>query len=197
MIRLKLVMLFFAFHISATVFGQQYPKDMLSHKVIVNHDDRTIVAYTKPFKPRSALSDRQYYWFKQHAIGSTQGGYSGKLLNGSYQEFYANKQLSEAGNMSKGLKHGVWKLWNPNGKLLRDDTWDNGTKTGLYHKYDSLGRAVESGFYKNNLLNGKQVILHGDSIKNVRYRNGQLVVPKKQKPGYIKRVFNKIKPKFL
>lgn len=197
MIRFKLVVLFFAIHISGTVFGQQYPKDVLSHKVIVNHGDRTIVAYTKPFKPGNPKTDRQYYWFKHNAIGSTQGGYSGKPLNGPFQEFYANKQLSVAGNMNLGLKHGVWKSWNQAGQLSEDYTWSKGIKSGLYHRYDSLGKAMETGVYKNNLLNGKQITLIGDSVKVIRYHNGQVVAPKVKSPGYIKRFFNKIKPKFL
>lgn len=191
MIRLKILITFsiiFTFS-SMLVFGQKSVKELLTHKIIVNFDDSTIVSYVKPVKGVPVETDRQYFWFSSNKISHTQGGYSGKLLNGDYNVFYANKNLKELGYFYKGLKSGVWKRWNENGNLQNDYTWNFGKKNGIYHKYDSLGKATETGKYRNDLLNGKQVVLAGDSTRIVHYKKGKTFVPKSIVPGFIRRIF--------
>jgi len=170
--------------------GQRSEKDLLSHKIIVNQDDCTIVAYVKPVRGWPVETDKRYYWFSAHRIKSTQGGYSGQLLNGDYRESYANKNLKELGYFYKGLKTGTWSSWNPNGKLTADYTWNFGEKNGTYHKYDSLGGVMESGKYRNGLLHGKQKIMVGDSTRTVYYHKGKVTAPKSIVPGFIRRIFN-------
>lgn len=172
--------------------GQKYVKDFLTHKVIVNQVDRTIVAYVKPVKQITLDTDKRYYWFSTNQINSTQGGFSGKLLNGSYQEFYASKQLKESGYVDKGLKTGLWKNWDTTGKLKDDYTWNFGKMNGVYHKYDSTGKVLEAGKYKNDLLNGKQKHYQGDTVKEVLYKKGKVRERKQLRmPAFINRIFHK------
>jgi len=150
-----------------TAKGQKYVEDVLTHKVTVNQVDRSIVAYVKPVKQVLLDTDKRYYWYAHNHINSTQGGFSGKLLNGSYQEFYSGKQLKESGFLYKGLKNKVWKNWDEKGTLKDDYTWKSGRMNGVYHKYDSTGKVLEAGKYKNDLLQGKQTRYTADGVKEV------------------------------
>ncbi|TKC60300.1 hypothetical protein FBD94_15455 [Pedobacter hiemivivus] len=192
-IRIFLLSLFFVGSVGVAV-GQKYEKDYLTHKIIVNEEDRTIVAYVKPVKQISLDTDKRYYWFSNDRIKSTQGGFSGKLLNGRYEEFYADKNLKEKGSLDKGLKSGVWKRWDEKGKLKDDYTWNLGRMDGIYHKYDSVGKVLETGKYKNDLLNGKQYTYAGTGVKELRYKDGKVVVRKKLRiPRFMGKLFDKKK----
>lgn len=172
--------------------GQRNVKDFLTHKVVVNQVDRSIIAYVKPVKQISMDTDKRYYWFSTNQINSTQGGYSGKLLNGSYQEFYMNKQLKETGYLEKGLKSGIWKSWDEAGKLKDDYTWKSGSRNGIYHKFDSTGKVMETGVYKNNLLNGKQKTYTAAGVKELLYKKGQITERKKLRmPKFMRKIFHK------
>lgn len=175
------------------VMGQYSTKNFLSHKVIVNHDKYTVVAYVKPANRIYVESDRLYYWFSTNLIKSTQGGYSGKLLNGPYQEFFLNKNLKELGTFWAGLKVGKWKSWDENGKLKEECYWDSGKRNGTYLKYDSTGRLAEKGKYRNDLLNGKQVTLIGDSTTVVYYKKGKVIRKPHILPKFIRNIFSKKK----
>jgi len=71
-------------------------------------------------------NDRYYYWYFNKVIHSTQGGYSGTLLNGHYIAFYPDKNLKEEGNFNRGLKDGQWKTWNKKGDLTAVTNWNDG-----------------------------------------------------------------------
>ncbi len=171
--------------------GQYSTKDFLTHKVIVNHNDYTIVAYVKPTNKIYVESDRLYYWFSTNLIKSTQGGYSGKLLNGRYQEFFLNKNLKELGAFRAGLKTGKWKSWDDAGKLKEEYYWDSGKRNGTYAKYDSLGRQREKGKYRNDLLNGKQTVMIGDSTKITYFKKGKPTAEPHFFPKFIRNIFSK------
>lgn len=177
--------------------GQNFVKDFLTHKVVVNQENRSIVAFVKPVKRISLDTDKHYYWFSPNQISRTQGGFSGKLLNGNYQEFYANKQQKESGYINKGLKDGVWKAWDEKGNLKADYTWASGRMNGVYHKYDSVGKVQETGMYKNDLLHGKQKSYTAGGIKELLYKNGKVKERKKVKmPKFVRKIFTK-KPKSM
>jgi len=85
------------------------------------------VAGLDPVTPNlQAKSGLFYYWYEANEIHMTQGGYSGKLLNGVYTEYYKNKNLKTQGGFKNGLKDGHWKSWNTDGVLLSDTDWKHG-----------------------------------------------------------------------
>jgi len=121
----RLIIILFSF-ISGSVYAQNYPDDGLD-KVRIIESDRIIQAEIKPLNNNpGAKGDRFYYWYSDNAIHSTQGGYSGDLLNGLYNEYYLNKNLKAQGVFKKGLKEGVWKSWKDDGTLSEVSTWKNG-----------------------------------------------------------------------
>jgi len=140
--------------------------DMGLFKVHLSEPDKNIIAEIKPVGslPEAAPA-RIYYWFSASAIKRTQGGFSGQLLNGRYQEFYLNKNLKEQGAFSKGLKTGEWKSWNPDGVLLQQISWADGEKNGAFTVYDDKGKVRQKGYYKHDAL-----------------------VPETKKPGFWKRI---------
>src|ERR1700743_2833709 len=112
--------------LTATAYAQKLP-DQSPTKVRINEPDKTIVAEIDDSethaKPKSALN---YYWYSAGSIHTTQGGYSGILLNGSYTVYYPNKNLEEQGIFKKGLKDGIWKTWKDDGTLNPVTTWKKG-----------------------------------------------------------------------
>lgn len=168
-------LLLFCLLYSAVAQAQKFPY-MGLNRVRITQADRTILAEINPAKEEDTYTDRMYYWYSSNAIHTTQGGYSGKLLNGSYTEYYANKNLKEQGKFKNGLKTGTWKSWNDNGLLSEFTTWAKGIKQGEFAKYDEHGHIRQNGHYKENLLNGKVQLYPGtDSIQTLQYQAGQVV----------------------
>jgi antitoxin component YwqK of YwqJK toxin-antitoxin module len=111
--------------ISGYACAQDMPE--MSTKVRITSPDKTIVAevneVSEVISPKPNLF---YFWYYAGSILSTQGGYSGKLLDGSYNEYYLSKALKQQGTFKKGLKNGSWKSWNEDGVLKEDILWKNG-----------------------------------------------------------------------
>jgi antitoxin component YwqK of YwqJK toxin-antitoxin module len=121
--RIVTILLFF---ISGSVSAQKY-QDYVLDKVRIVEPDKIIQAELIPITTEPGIkSDRFYYWYSSNKIHFSQGGFSGKLLNGVYYEYYLNKNLKEQGNFKKGLKNGTWKSWNEDGTLSPVSVWKNG-----------------------------------------------------------------------
>jgi antitoxin component YwqK of YwqJK toxin-antitoxin module len=147
------VMLFF---FSCAVYGQKMP-DSGVNKIRINESDKTVVAGVVRFDGGPRLKpDLFYYWYSANAIHSTQGGFSGLLLNGPYSEYYLNKNLKAQGAFKKGLKSGIWKSWNEDGTANSVSTWEK-------------GRLVPGGsvsfWEKLNVFNWKTRRHHADTLK--------------------------------
>ncbi|WP_158800286.1 toxin-antitoxin system YwqK family antitoxin [Pedobacter sp. L105] len=174
---------------------QSYVDKFLNHEITITYDDHKVVAHVKPAEDVSVTSDRHYYWFAGNKINITQGGYSEKLLNGEYQDFYQNKNLKEAGDFDKGLKSGIWKNWTEDGVLKDQFSFSKGKKNGAYFLFDVQGRVTEKGGYQNDLLNGKQERFRADSTVVLYYKEGKIIhrksfLPKLPKlPKFMQKVF--------
>jgi len=96
-------------------------------QIHITDSTQEITADIEPVKNYQKIKhDRYYYWYFNKIIHSTQGGFTGQLLNGHYIAFYPDKNLKEEGNFKAGLKDGVWKTWNRKGDLASVNTWDEG-----------------------------------------------------------------------
>jgi antitoxin component YwqK of YwqJK toxin-antitoxin module len=142
----KIIVLLFSLF-SVYVYGQKLP-DYGFDKVRISDSTKTVLAEIMPVSSAPAIKSNLYYfWYSANKIHSTQGGYSGKLLNGRYTEYYLNKNLREQGSFKKGLKEGLWKSWNEDGKLMHETYWKNGI-TVIYKR---------SSFWKKlNIFKRKQ-----------------------------------------
>ncbi|CAM4116735.1 hypothetical protein SAMN06265348_103275 [Pedobacter westerhofensis] len=177
--------------LGGSVQAQSYVEKMLSYKVTVHYPDHMVNAHVKPGGAPALKSDRQYYWFSGNQINMTQGGYSGKLLNGDYEDLYNNKNLKASGAFEQGLKTGVWKNWTEDGVLKDQFTFNEGQLDGTYVKYDIAGKIKEKGIYHHDLLEGKQEIVSADSTIVVYYHDGKIYTPKNIVPKF----FRKFLPK--
>lgn len=111
---------------SASVYAQRLPDAGLS-TVRINESTKTIVAEISQIGDNPSVKPGLfYYWYSANAIHATQGGFSGKLLNGRYTEYYLNKNLKEQGAFKKGLKSGTWRTWNEDGTVSQVSNWEKG-----------------------------------------------------------------------
>lgn len=158
------------------VFGQKLPGNGISY-VRIKNADFIVEAEINPIKKDVLVkTDRYYFWYTLHQINKTQGGFSGKLLNGAYREFYLNKNLKEAGLFKNGLKTGTWKSWNQNGTLHQLANWSEGKKNGKYQNYDENEQLIESGNYRDNQLDGESKFYKNKELAEIKnYKHGVLL----------------------
>jgi len=161
-------------------YGQKMP-DYGLYNVHISDTGRAIRLQLIPVeslpRPKPGLD---YYWFGSNIIHRQQGGYSGKLLNGTYEEYYQDRNLKVQGNYAEGLKDGLWKSWYSNGHLSEEVHWNKGELSGGFTYYDASGRMIKSGKYDGGRIEGTMITNPGtDSVKQIRYRRG-IVMPKKE-----------------
>lgn len=161
------------------LLAQKMP-DYGIHQIRLNDTDKMIRAEILPVTSMPNVNpELTYYWYGTGSIHLLQGGFSGQLLNGSYEEYYINKNLKTQGTFENGLKNGVWKDWDKTGKLIRLFTWENGSWSGPFNIYNANGKVIQSGRYIHNQLDGPISFNAGtDSAKTIRYKKGKIVPPK-------------------
>lgn len=161
-----------------TAKAQSSSADLAPYKHHIANDDHQLSFYTFPLDKSvgTIKPNRSYYWWGGKQIQVTQGGYSGKLLDGVFTVYYLNKQLKQQGLFKKGLKYGEWKEWNEQGKLTLRTTYVEGVANGHFYKYNDLGQLQEQGTYKDGKLEGKlNKYVTADSVSVSKYKNGVLV----------------------
>lgn len=185
---MKKLLLVCLFACTTAAQAQKFPDMGLNH-VRITQSDKMIVTETTADQEEDLYTDRLYYWYSSNVVHSTQGGYSGKLLNGNYSEYFPNKNLKEQGVFQNGLKNGVWKRWYENGMLSELTSWNKGLKQGEFTTYDEQGNLLRTGRYKENQLNGKVLIYHGkDSVETVKYKDGQVAAKTPASPSLWQKV---------
>lgn len=175
------------------LYAQKLP-DFGLDRVRLTEAERTITAELLPVKHEPSIeTDRSYYWYSGNQVQITQGGYSGKLLNGRYNEYYLNKNLKEQGEFKAGLKIGLWRSWNENGSLAQVINWKNGLRSGDFSVYDESGKPKQAGTYSHDQLDGKLVTyVSKDSVLTEKYKNGVLVIHKVKpqgKPSFLQKLW--------
>lgn len=143
-----------------------------------------VIPFSGTIHPRAGLL---YYWFGNNSVHEQQGGYSGKLLNGIYEESDKNHHLLQQGTFRNGLKDGIWKTWAESGRLTSIITWEAGIKTGKFTYFDNNGTEIQSGMYDLGQMDGKIIYYRGtDSAKTVVYKNGKIIPARKG--NFLKRI---------
>lgn len=147
----------------------------MNRTVTVDHDTLKIVAgileESVEIKPDYRL---YYYWYKSSEIKRTRGGFSGKILHGSYIEYFSDKSIRIKGEFLLGLKTGEWKEWKPNGELVSIANWFKGIKHGIYREFDDEGHIITEGVYKKGLKQGTWVFYEKEEVvKKIAYKDGE------------------------
>ncbi|GEM68742.1 hypothetical protein SMI01S_23480 [Sphingobacterium mizutaii NBRC 14946 = DSM 11724] len=136
----------------------------IKNRITINHDERRLESFYITDEKTIVRSEKFYYWYQSRKVQRTQGGFSGKLLHGSYQEFSGNKQLLKQGFYRKGLPHGEWKYWSDSQHLLKEEHWSKGNLNGLVSLYNENGVLSRKGPMKDAQWNGKIQVL--DTVVN-------------------------------
>ncbi|MGV3610302.1 MAG: toxin-antitoxin system YwqK family antitoxin [Fluviicola sp.] len=205
-----LTLLGIAVFYSSSIFSQKFE---IENKFHIKQDDKSIVfrvmdADESQLKKYNPI--KNYYWFKSQKILVTQGGSSGSLLDGLYESFYKNNQLSEKGLFKKGLKEGVWTSWNPKGVLIHQENWSRGRQIGKQIYYNETGLIQKTIIYKSNqtqiiardttIVKTKKAVVTtindstGKLISQSRYSNSQLdgtQLSRNENDSLIKTVYKK------
>jgi len=170
--------LFFLLLFPSKGFPQREVKKSNTREVIVMQDDTLIRANILTGKADIKLVEQlEYFWYRAGIITSNRGGYSGKLLHGSYHEF-ANGKLICKGWFENGLKTGKWAYWYDNGNISEISTWGKGQRDGEFAQYDITGNIITMGNHKDGLLHGEVSIHQGDSLVIKKYRKGEEKIPR-------------------
>ncbi|PWS28861.1 hypothetical protein DHW03_03235 [Pedobacter yonginense] len=122
--------------------------------------------------------EKHYFWYSGNVLNHTQGGFSGRLLDGDYSEYYNNNNLKVQGTFKTGLKHGAWRAWTEDGILQSVTHYKFGSIDGEFMEYDVDGKILKTGFYNNGRLDGKLCKYQGDSLLIEKYNNGKIILPK-------------------
>lgn len=172
---------------------QKMNPDLSDYKHRITVMDHILVFQLQPSDQQLPTVDikKKYYWYSNNQIKITQGGFSGKLLHGSYSDFYFNNNLKEQGQFEMGLKVGEWKSWTIQGLLAEHTNFKKGILNGEFYRYNGLGVLSESGYYKNGNLHGKLTkYFEKDSLSITKYKDGVIdTVAKGQ--SWFKKIFKK------
>lgn len=105
------------------------------------------------YKPNSKESLAFYFDKKNDTIAK--GYYYKDLKNGEW-EFYNDNKLIYKETYLNNKKHGSVKLYDKNTEvLILEETYIEGKKNGPYVKYNSEGKKINSGNYKDGKLDGE------------------------------------------
>jgi len=92
-------------------------------------------------------------FYHPNGVVKARAAYRQGELHGRYQSFFANEQQESKGRYQDGIKVGVWKIYNPTGQLVTEETFDTkGKKTGESQEYDALGRKTGRFVYQKGDL---------------------------------------------
>lgn len=176
------------------LFAQMKPAKR--YAITVNYPDYTIKTNVlNSNKKIKAKANLIYYWYSANKIMETQGGFDGKILDGSFTSFYLSNNLKERGSFRKGLKHGEWLTWFEDGRIHEVRVWKNGVLYGECKTYNEKGELIKLWHVKNNQLHGYEAIYeNGKLITDHCYKKGKLLPEKEEKlcvSGKIKSIFNK------
>ena len=89
-------------------------------------------------------------------------------IDGPFEEYYENGQLSEKGTIKNGKYHGLHKQYHKNGQLWYEERFSNGERNGNYVKFFPNGQVQ----YRGNFCEDKRTGLHRswDSDGNLVFR---------------------------
>ena len=185
------ILFLFLFLFTSVCFGQKVEDLKVLNHFSVNNDAMHTEGYLAPYgQSINTHQNRIYYWFAGAQIHQTQGDFKDRLLNGTYTENYANKQLAKKGEFSNGLKTGEWLDWDENGILMMKSQYKKGWLNGYQFTFDSIGAPAQRVHFHKGMMQGlKQEYQQGNWKSVARYKKGE-TVPLKE--PFLKRIIHAI-----
>jgi hypothetical protein len=109
-----------------------------------------------------------------------------ECFGGVYATFYKNGRLNVYGHYQVvkkpnsstcQIQTGTWKYYAENGKLQREEKWENGKKNGIWSIYNGDGILEHTEDWKNNAKDGewKYYDKKGKLVRKQTWKNGKLV----------------------
>ena len=83
-------------------------------------------------------------------------------LNGTIKVYHHNGKIKKTGTCSNGLANGQYKEYDEDGNLTAEYIMTNGMKNGVLKVYENE-KISYSTTYKDDVLNGQQIIYHYDN----------------------------------
>ncbi|MFM2016882.1 MAG: hypothetical protein RL007_538 [Bacteroidota bacterium] len=134
-----------------------------SSRITINTADSLVRTWGIDTKKNKRIqNDVTYYWFQNNLVHHTDGGYTGKLLHGSYQSVYPDGQLKIQGTFHYGVKEGEWKHWLPDGRIKETLQYSNGK---LHGKYELFSYSPDT-CYVRKYKHGKEIVIKRNHISN-------------------------------
>jgi len=79
------------------------------------------------------------------------------------------ENISEQGDYWKGVKHGAWTTYHPNGLVKTVTSYVNGKKQGIHLEIDNRGDLTQKLNYFNDQLHGEFVRYEYSKVKEERF----------------------------
>ncbi len=118
--------------------------------------------------------NRYYFWSDRTKIFKTYGAANDLVLDGEFTKFYSDGQIFEKGKFDQGLKDGVWRIWNNDGSLQKEEFYDSGLLHGEITTFFNDTTIIQE--YRKGLQHGhKKWVYNDDVVKDEKYRKGHLV----------------------
>lgn len=122
------------------------------------------------------------YYFNREKVGTqlfAQSGSllssDGKIMDGTYKEFYPDGKLKKEKTVIGGEGNGSFKTFYPDGTLQSEISFVNGKRNGGYNVYSDSGKLVMEANYINGVSNGyfRQFDESGALKSQIQYENGE------------------------
>lgn len=191
----KRITALFMMFIALNCFAQKMKDLKVLNHFSFNNGDFYSEGYLEPSGTHIHTSNKKTYtWFAGGQLHQTQGNYKDRLLDGTYTDSYANKQLAQKGTYKKGLQRGNWSKWREDGTLSFYSHYKKGQLNHYQISYDSVGFPAKRIHYRKGIKQGLEQNYEEGKWKSVgRYKNGKSFPLKEP---FIKRSFHAIVQKF-
>jgi len=90
-----------------------------------------------------------------------------KVYNGPAYKLHKNGKKKEEGQLSNGLKEGVWNAWNKDGKKWYVGSYSRGQEHGKWVGYHTNGEKKYEGTYEQGFQAGKWVYYNASGKKEL------------------------------
>jgi hypothetical protein len=106
----------------------------------------------------------RYTYYYKNQIFSSNGGYHGYLLDGTWVWHDLQNRLYKKGAYCSGLRDGVWVSWFPDGRIQKMESWKKGRQHGVFRTYDQNGSIVQKGRFNKGRPCGIWITNNGSNV---------------------------------